>query len=128
MGIFFRDWRRIACASLLLTTAILTGLWFRSDRQIQYLFHYNLSDAEITVLPNDIAVLARTIQAKAMDSISRARIDDLVSRCPYREKRGTRDRFLWSLDGNRPQEGERCIWVELNTNGKIVGCGLVFLG
>lgn len=115
-----------------LEALLIVGLVFicscHANRQIVYLSHYKLSEEEVSQLPRDVAKLAQAIQAKAIDLIPTADRNAVFSRCPVRQKGKKRDRLIWGLDGKKPNEGDRCIWVDLSPSGEIMRCGLVIVG
>ena len=84
MGAFFRGWRvKVASATLVLLVILgvfVARQFLATDRPTQYLFHYHLSEAEIAVLPSDLARLASVIQDNMIDSIPRAELEDLAVR------------------------------------------------
>ena len=92
------------------------------------IFHYALSEKELEDLPDDVASLARVIQEKRLQLIPGRELDELFSRCPDHKKGRKYERLFWGLDRKRPQEGERCIWIEVDESRRIVGYGLVIIG
>lgn len=107
---------------------ILTCSGCTKSHDVEYLFHYKLSDEEISELPEDVATLAIAIRLRKIESIPTADRELLFLRCPRREKGETRERMVWGLDGKRPNEGDRCIWVDVNLRGEVLACGFVRIG
>lgn len=98
-------------------------------QEIGYVFHYTITDAEISELPTELTELARLIQNREMNTLDSTRFKSLFMNCPYRSSGKKRIRMLWGLDGNRPSEGQKAIWVDLDASGtKVVECGFVFVG
>lgn len=95
---------------------------------IKYVFHFHLTNDEMEKLPVGISKLADSIERKDLSALSDAERQGLISTCPYREQMQNGQRLLWRLDGEKPGEGDRCIVIDLDSDSKIIRCGLVILG
>jgi len=114
--------------AVMLLVMILVGCLPRSATNIQYVFHFHLNKVEMNAVPKDVAKLVNVIEMRTANVLPRADRDELFSRCPYRNRTDTGERLIWGLDGKKPEEGDRCVWIDIDLRGEITKCGLVILG
>jgi hypothetical protein len=127
---FFRGWRRKAgLVTLAMAITLMAACSNNTADDIAYIFHFTLTDAEIGELLPDVAELAWTIRNREMNRLDPASRERLFKNCHYRNNGKNRVRLLWGLDGKRPTEGQKCIWVDLDAAGvRVVECGFAFVG
>lgn len=111
-------------------TCILMA-WFQSAKthQIEYLFHYDLSDLEIANLPLQMSDVAGLVKRRQLNAVDSNAMDNLLCACPYHSGSKHQRRLLWTLNGKPPTEGSKCILVIYNeTERKIIHAGFVIIG